>query len=343
MNCQFTGFCCAKLQMYGWAYLAFLAAALACPANASDSGKGLAHEPFRHPRRCESLDGRYASLEKATLRNGGGSLAGSADDRLLPFCRQRYPIHTINRLYFIEAKLCGPGVERCSCLTFLLDTGWTGMAITDQAREKAGLDEETAAADAALTAGPGDIILASERLPIRNFQIENASILRDLGVDGVFGSGFFLLKPILLNLVRNYICFPTEQLSDIADRLDFIRVPAEYDAGRIWVGFSIGGRRITDYFIDTGSNVTSLLGEDVDALGLDYHSIKRHHTVYGEQLSLTYGPVAIGWGGRRHELRAVYLTEDAAYRKIGTDILSGFVIGIDPLAGQLYTSGEGIP
>jgi len=55
--------------------------------------------------------------------------------------------------------------------------------------------------------------------------------------------------------------------------------------------------------------------------------------------TLTTGPGDIVLASEKFYIES-FQVEDAAYRKVGTDILSSFIIGIDPRTGQLYTLSD---
>ena len=280
-----------------------------------------------------------SSSERLALARGK-TISDLMNDELIPYCRLRYPIRNVNNLYLIDVNIYDERTERKGPLTFLLDTGWSDEAISSSVYQQIdlqqirGVEKENRQPR---TTG-GYLGIGPEMFRIDTFHVDNSPILHDLGVDGVIGSSIFFSRSIILNLQREYICFPIRSLNEIAEELDLREIRAEYDAGRIWVDFRADNKVVRDYFLDTGANTTSLLADDIDRLNLSYRSMNSHYTINGKELSLTYGPVVIGWPGIFHELDYIYQADDPAYRKIGTDVLGTLIIGIDASSNWVYFS-----
>ena len=280
-----------------------------------------------------------SSSEQSALARGK-TISDPMKDELIPYCRLRYPIRNVNNLYMIDANIYNERIERKGSFTFLLDTGWSDEAISSSlyhqiAQQQTLLAKEENPPKEAIG---GYLGIGPEMFSIDMFHVDDSPILRNLGVDGVIGSSIFFAGSMILNLQREYICFPIMPLDKIAEKLDFEKVRAEYDSGRIWIDFHADNTVLRDYFLDTGANITSLLADDIARLDLSYRSMNSHLTINGKQLSLTFGPLVISWPGISHELDYIYQADDPAYRKIGTDVLGSLIIGIDASSHWVYLS-----
>jgi len=278
------------------------------------------------------------SANEVSALEGGGPVEDLLRDDLTPHCRLRYPIRSVGGLFLVDAAVCGNASGEQGVFTFLLDTGWSGGAVSSTVCRRIGLGAADTEGTIQRKTASGTISLGPVEFSFQAFDVVDSPVLDGLGVDGVLGSSFFLSEAVILNLQSEYICFPLSSLDTIADSLDFMQLRAEYDGGGIWVDFHANGRLLRGYFLDTGANVTSLLPEDVEMLSLRYRAMGRHTTIDGQVLSLTYGPVVMGWPGILRELDYVYQADNPGYRKIGTDLMGTLIIGIDAASGRVYIS-----
>ena len=229
-----------------------------------------------------------SSSERLAL-DRGKTVSDLMNDELIPYCRLRYPIRNVNNLYLMDASIYNKRTERKGSFTFLLDTGWSDGAISSSLYHQIAHQPTLVANEGNSPPGAngGYLGIGVEMFSIDMFHIDNSPILQDLGVDGVIGSSIFFARSMILNLQREYICFPIMPVDKIAEELDLKRIRAEYDAGRIWIDFRVDDTVLRDYFLDTGANITSLLADDIARLDLRYRSMNSHFTINGVNIRLT--------------------------------------------------------
>lgn len=262
-------------------------------------------------------------------------------DSLRDHCKFRYPIVNKNNtgVYLIDVNVFGTGSNEPHKFTFLLDTGSSDHAISTKVCEEIGCKDigEDPEDPKSRTVTGGEIAIGNIPFVVDSFRMRDFDLHKALGVDGVIGGSILLSRSIFINQKNEYICFIDESLPDLAKRLNFLELPAQYDAGRIWLDFEANGQTIKDYFLDTGTDTTSLLPQDIQRLGLQKISSIKHLMVEGPVTSQTYGPIEIGWKYIKRKVDFIYETTPE-FRKIGNDLLGGLIIGIDPSGDRVYIS-----
>jgi hypothetical protein len=260
-------------------------------------------------------------------------------DSLRDHCKLRYPIINRNNAYLIDVNVFSSGSNEPHTFTFLLDTGWSDHAISTKVCEAIGckdMGEDREDPQSRIVTG-GVLAIGNALFKVDPFRMRDFDLYKEIGVDGIIGGRILLSRSMLLNQKNEYICFIDGSLPDLAKSIGFLALPAQYDAGRIWLDFEANGQTIKDYFMDTGTDTTSLLLQDIQRLGLQKISSKTHLMAEGPATSQTYGPVEIGWKHIKRKIDFVYETTPE-FRKIGNDFLGGLIIGIDPSGDRIFIS-----
>jgi hypothetical protein len=291
---------------------------------------------IRHKDRTDLI---VLSANEAKYLHAGKDPYLYSIDTLKKHCKCRYPIRNHNDVYYIDVNVFGTD-GTFHPFTFLLDTGWSDNAISKEVCSKINCKEttrETTGLKRQKVTG-GFIGLGFEVFRFNEFFLDDREVHDKMGIDGVIGSSVLFSKGLFINLKNEYLCFPEKDLKEIAENLNFLKVNAMYDAGRIWVDFYANGQPVKDYFLDTGASVSSLLTDDIERLKLKHISQEEHLQANGVIKSKTFGPVIIGCPQISRKLEYVWESKTPEYRKIGNDFLGGTILGIDASSNSIYIS-----
>ena len=215
--------------------------------------------------------------EAKYLRKGKDPYLFSTD-KLKKHCKYRYPVRNHNGVYYIDVNVFGVD-GTFHPFTFVLDTGWSDNAISKDVCSKINCRKttrETTGLKRQKVTG-GFIGLGMEVFRFDEFFLDDREWLDKMGLDGVIGSSVLFSKGLFLNLKNEYLCFPERDLKEVAENLNFLKVNAMFDAGRIWVDFYVNTQPVKDYFIDTGASLSSLLTDDIERLKLNHISQEEHY------------------------------------------------------------------
>jgi hypothetical protein len=228
---------------------------------------------------------------------------------------------------------------------FLFDTGYSFSSITAKVCQEIGckiVRKEELNPISKLQvefATPATIRFAAIDFKLASPQIDASEAVKALKVDGVIGGDIIFHEELIANLRDKYLCFPKTPSHEWTEKLGMTEIPAEYDAGRVWLSFAANKLKFDDYFLDTGSDTTSLLKDDIKklklkSLGADHRLSSEHgyHTVEN------FGPVRIELAGLAHELKYVATASDSEMRKLGTDLLKDYILGFAPNSKFIYVS-----
>ena len=258
-------------------------------------------------------------------------------------CADIQPLVFKDNLFFIDTSVTDKSGKAVRG-RFLFDTGYSVTSFSKQFCEKLHCKvigkRPLGPSDSYNYLAPMRLTMAGKEYALGAPGLDNSATLYVAGADGVIGGDVILKHELIVNLKDRYVCFPKKSVFELAEQLKFKKILAQYDAGRIWIGFEANGKKIDDYFLDTGSDATSLLKKDIENLHLSPTGTENAFT--GGQGTLytrkMYGPVSINLNGLSSQLGSIHEAHDDSLRKLGNDVLSRLVIGIDSELKYVFLS-----
>jgi hypothetical protein len=266
------------------------------------------------------------------------------EDILKNSCSTKHPLAFSKGIYTTNVIVKGED-GKPHTFKFLFDTGYSHSSLSPKACKAIGckiVGREKLNPISNMEVNkttPVVINLGAKEFSLARMDLDETSTLFMAGVDGVIGGDIIFKEELIVNLKSSYLCFPSTPVYQLAEQLHLQKVDAMYDAGRVWLGFYANGKKIDDYFLDTGSDTTSLLPKDIDALKLqELGEETRNASEHGFHKVKDYGPLSIKLADLTQDLKVVASASDSQMRKLGTDILSSYILGFDPETKYIFLS-----
>lgn len=259
----------------------------------------------------------------------------AAGDIVKKYCSITHPLDFSQGLYKTEIIIKGKD-GRPHPFKFLFDTGYSHSSLSPKACKAIGCKIVGKERLNPLTnievekTTPVTIVLGTKEYKLPGMDLDNSTTLSISQVDGVIGGDIIFKEELIVNLKDAYLCFPSLSIYELTDQLHFQKVEAMYDAGRVWLSFYANGKKINDYFLDTGADTTSLLPKDIKDLKLtELGEETRNTSEHGFYNIKDYGPLSIKLADFTKELKVIVSASDSQMRKLGTDILQSYIFGFD--------------
>ncbi|MBL7716009.1 MAG: hypothetical protein JNL01_11140 [Bdellovibrionales bacterium] len=304
------------------------------PVIAPDEGRAM----ILSPTELEIL-ASFGENQKDNKEEASRWLERLSKDELKDHCEMRYPIYRKNGVYLVKVTVGNLKTRAEKIHTFLLDTGWSQTAIDGKICKETNCKIIPGASNemGENISGSGGLYgLANRFFTFGQLRLLKTDVVKKVGAEAVLGGEFFSATPMVFNLRNEYVCFPRISLEELAKKVPSHQLPAVFDAGRIWIDFTANGKPVKDYFIDTGSNITSFLKKDIETLGLKVNGKHEGLNIDGKYKTNLYGPVTLGWPELSMKLESVSVATSDDFRKFGTDFLQFFHLGIEPKTKRIY-------
>jgi len=236
-------------------------------------------------------------------------------------CGFRLPLEEKNGVFFAYLNVLNSLNKRVRSGRFLIDTGWSNTTFSKKFFKTLSYKEP-------LIDNELLVILDNQAIQIKESQsdIPPDKLFSDMKIDGVIGGDILFSRDLILNMKDEYLCIPKTSTKVLAKKLKLKSMPVVYDAQRAWFDFTVNGEKIKDYFLDTGSDQTSLLKTDIKKLKLKVLTTEERQNIDGKYKTHTYGPVKLGFmKGKPIIVSKISEAPNKRFRKIGNDVMAQYV------------------